>query len=242
MDTFLRVEKKYRMNEAQYKAFMERIKEHMNMDEYGKHTISNLYYDTPSRDMIRRSLDKPVFKEKLRLRAYGKVTDQDTVFVELKRKYDGMVYKRRCAMTNQDAMKFLNTGIKPQSRNLIFKEIEKCIERHPVEPSFMIAYDRIAMYGKEDNELRLTIDANLRSRTWDMDLTMGSHGIEHFDEPTYLMEIKLEKAIPLWLSKILNEEDIYPVSFSKYGAIYEKHYLTLWEDSGIAGNELLHTA
>lgn len=221
-DTFLRVEKKYKMTKEQYENFVEKIKDFMTMDEYGKHTISNIYYDTEDFTLIRRSIDKPVFKEKIRLRSYGKVGENENVFLEIKRKVHNIVYKRRVMMTYKEAQNYMNNKIKPKKETTILKEIDYFTKIYKLQEAVFIAYDRIAFFGNEDNELRLTIDSDLRSRTQDKGLLSKYPAENFFEEDTYLMEIKLEGGMPLWLSKILNEEKIYPTSFSKYGNIYKK--------------------
>ena len=222
-NTFLRTEEKFMMSREQYQHFMRAITEYMVIDEYKKHTITNIYYDTEHFDMIRRSIDKPKFKEKIRLRGYGTVQPNSKVFLEVKRKYHQLVYKRRVRMENQEAMRYLNSGIQPKKREQIFREIDYTVKRYQVRPVLLIAYDRISFFGKENKELRLTIDANLRSRTTELDLAKGPHGEAYFDKPTYLMEIKIDGALPMWLTRILNELRIYPCSFSKYGKIYAKY-------------------
>ncbi len=222
-NTFLRIEEKFMMNKEQYQQFMKQILKYMEIDEHMKHTISNIYYDTENYDMIRRSIDKPKFKEKIRLRGYGEVGQNTKVFLEVKRKYKDLVYKRRISLKNQEAMRYLGSGIQPENRDQIFREIDYTIKRYQVKPAIFIAYDRISFFGKENSELRLTIDSNLRSRTTDLDLTKGSHGEKYFDKPTYLMEVKIDGAMPIWLGKILGELKIYPCSFSKYGKIYAKY-------------------
>ncbi len=222
MDSFLRIEKKYRMNGHQYEQLMKELAPYMEMDEYGKHTISNIYYDTPNFDLIRRSLDKPVFKEKVRIRAYGEPIEVKKVYLEVKRKYDKTIYKRRVKLRTEEALRYMSSGIKPQKSGQIMKEMDYLMKQYPLQKAFFIAYDRIALFGKEDPELRLTIDSNLRSRRENMDFSHGSYGESFFEEETYLMEIKLVGALPMWMTKILNELQIFPCSFSKYGQIYAK--------------------
>ena len=68
---FERYEKKYFLSPEQQRQLLQAIGSHVKMDFYGRYTISNLYYDTPDWRLIRTSLEKPIYKEKLRVRSYG---------------------------------------------------------------------------------------------------------------------------------------------------------------------------
>ena len=189
----------------------------MQDDEYGLSTISSIYFDTDNYDVIRTSLEKPVYKEKLRLRVYGKVTGNSNAFLELKKKYEGVVYKRRITLKLKDAMDYLNKGIYPAENSQILKEIDYFLKMYKPTRGTYIAYDRIAMYGLEDKDLRITFDKDIR-------VAFDRTSIEPPDdvkpvtkEGERLMEIKVQGAMPLWLTEALSELKIYPVSFSKYG-------------------------
>ncbi len=219
---FQRVEVKYMVEEATYPILMERLKEHMDIDSYGLHTICNIYYDTEHDELIRTSLEKPIYKEKLRLRSYGVPTESSKVFLEIKKKYKGIVYKRRMDLDLASAKEFTLHNIPPEGESQIQKEVEYFFKFYKPVPKVYIAYDRIAMFGKEDPELRITFDQNIRSRDYDLNLEDGDHGELLLKEGFRLMEIKIAGAMPLWLSAILNELAIYPTSFSKYGNVYKK--------------------
>lgn len=221
--SFERIEKKYMMDEDQYRAFMNAVAEELAVDDYGLHTICNIYFDTEHNDLISRSIEKPVYKEKLRLRSYG-IPDRDSpVFLEIKKKYDGIVYKRRVEMTLREAERYLATGIRNEGMDQqIMREIDYFMKScHPQAKQF-IAYDRIAMYGIHDSRIRLTIDQNIRGRREDLYLEHGSFGRRILPEGMYLMEIKVPGAMPVWLARILSEMQIRPVSFSKYGNAYKQ--------------------
>ena len=221
---FERVEKKYVLSKDKYKALLEGIAPYMSADEYGLHTICNIYYDTDTYDLIRHSIDKPKYKEKLRVRSYGKVGKKDKVYVELKKKYNGIVYKRRVSMTLEEAERYLKHGIKPNTKQLqILKEIDYFMKFYEPKPKLYLAYDRVAYFGKEDENLRITFDHNIRSRDYDMSLSKGDYGTYLLDESSYLMEIKVPGAYPIWLARLLAELEIYPTSFSKYGNIYKEN-------------------
>ncbi|HBN56035.1 MAG TPA: molecular chaperone [Lachnospiraceae bacterium] len=218
---FNRYEKKYLMPAPVYHSLREKLAPYMQEDAYGLHTICNIYYDTPDSALIRRSIEKPAYKEKLRLRSYG-IPDLDTkVFLEIKKKYHKIVNKRRIQLSLSEAYKYVEQGIRPQEKNQILQEIDFFLFRYPLSRSLYLAYDRLALYGKEDVGFRVTFDMNIRSRRTRMGLEEGDHGALLLPEDYYLMETKVMGTTPLWFSRILSELSVYPVSFSKYGNIYK---------------------
>ncbi|MBQ0042714.1 MAG: polyphosphate polymerase domain-containing protein [Lachnospiraceae bacterium] len=226
---FERYEKKYLLTKEEYEQVMSSLQNHMKVDQYGLSTICNIYYDTLNYRLIRESIEKPVYKEKLRLRCYG-VPKQDTVsYVEIKKKYEGIVYKRRISLPYSEAYKWLsgdekdiNLSDESGNRHQIEKEIAYFKEFYKdLQPACVLCYDRIALYGIEDKEIRVTMDSNIRWRTEDLDLLHGDQGSLLFDEDYYLMEIKVPKYMPEWLIRLLNDNKIYPTSFSKYGNVYK---------------------
>lgn len=225
IDVFQRVEKKYLMTAETYQLFQKEIQDYMQADQYGLHTICNIYFDTISDELIRNSIEKPVYKEKLRLRSYGIPNYNSQVFLEIKRKYKGIVYKRRVAMTLKEASYYLEHGIRPKNDSQILKEIDYFIKFYKPIPKLYLAYDRVAFFGKEDNNIRMTIDANIRSRKDDLALEQGDRGELLLEQDMYLLEIKVPNAYPIWLAEILSKLEIYPISFSKYGNIYKQNLL-----------------
>lgn len=221
--TFQRLEKKYKATEDQIQKLLSRLSSYIQMDDYGQSTICNIYYDTEDNLLIRRSIEKPVYKEKMRLRSYGVPNKNGTVFLELKKKYDGIVYKRRVDLTLQEASYYLNNGIKPKGNTQRFKELDYFMEFYHPFPKLYIAYERTAYTCPSDPALRLTIDRNIRSRSEDLYLEDGDEGTLLLPEDTCIMEIKTQDAMPIWLARALSELEIYPASFSKYGKIYEKN-------------------
>jgi SPX domain protein involved in polyphosphate accumulation len=167
------VEKKYLLTKEQYNQLLNRIEPFMLRDKYGLHTICNIYYDTDNYDLIRISSERPIYKEKLRLRSYGIPSEEDTVFLEIKKKYKGTVYKRRISLRLKDAVNYLEHGIKPCCDNQILHEIDYFIDYYKPSGKVFIAYDRTAFYGREDASIRITFDQNIRSRTYDLDLSKG---------------------------------------------------------------------
>ncbi len=247
---FNRYEKKYLMPEPVYQELRFRLAPYMQTDQYGLHTICNIYYDTPGYDLIRRSIEKPVYKEKLRLRSYGIPTLDSPVFLEIKKKYRKVVNKRRIQLTLQEAYDYVERGIQPaqggdyvergiqpaqsckyaehgirsaQDRQIL-QEINFFLYRYPLMRGIYLAYDRTALFGMEDPEFRVTFDQRIRSRRSFMGLENGDYGELLLPEGYYLMESKVLGATPLWFTEILSELEIYPVSFSKYGNVYKKEH------------------
>lgn len=228
---FRRVETKYLLTGSQYKTFLEKTENLIHIDEYGKSTICNLYFDTKNKDMIRRSLEKPVFKEKIRLRSYNTPRENSTVFLENKKKFEGIVYKRRISVPLSQALKILSGEETDLLDSQILKEMKYTVSFYNLVPSVYIAYDRVAYIGNEDADLRITIDNNIRYRYHDLDMTSGDNGNPLLDDEYYLMEIKTLHALPLWLTSILTDCQIFPSSFSKYGKIHEKNIKLMKEPS-----------
>ena len=236
ISSFQRYEVKYFLTPEQRASLMPVLEAHFQMDEYGLHTISNLYYDTDNYEITRNSIDRPVYKEKLRVRAYG-VPQPETgrVFVELKKKYEHVVYKRRIALPVAEADRLLNHGEDPPGADpQITHEIRHFMEHYQPKPKVYLSYRRIAMAGTQDPELRITMDQELLWRTEDLDLTHGSYGRHILPEETTLMEIKVPGAMPLWLARALSDLGIYRTSFSKIGACYTRFILpTIFEEKGV---------
>lgn len=217
---FERTEKKYIITLAQRKALLEKIQQYIKPDEFGESTVNSLYFDTDDYRMIRRSIEKPVYKEKLRLRSYGTPKQDSKVFLELKKKYNGVVYKRRQTLRYPQAMAYVHQHIMP-NQSQIMKEIDWAMRFYKdLKPRMLIAYDRTAFYSKTDRELRLTFDRNVRFRTDHLDLSKGSFGERILPPQQCIMEIKALGNMPLWLVRALSELEIFPGSFSKYGTAY----------------------
>ena len=217
---FQRVEKKYLVTEEKYNMFIEKIKPYMKLDAYGMHTICNIYYDTENFDLIRKSLEKPKYKEKFRIRSYGVPSLDDKVFLEIKKKYKGIVYKRRISLTLKQAQDYLENGIRPNADSQILKEIDYFLNLYDLDKKVYLAYDREAYFGIEDDNIRVTVDKSIRSRFNNLDLSSGDYGELLLPNGYRLIEIKVPVSYPLWLVKILSELEIYPSSFSKYGNVY----------------------
>ena len=223
-DKFQRFETKYVIGEEEYEALLEALANHMLEDDHAVSTISNLYYDTPHFQMIRESLEKPFFKEKLRMRSYDeRVTESSQVFLEIKKKVRKIVYKRRISCHLMEAEAYMGGQDQVLEDSQIKQEIAWLSQRYGgVEPMMYIYYDRYSLKGKENVDVRITFDANVTYRTYDLSLTEGKGGLPLLPEGYRIMEIKVPGAYPLWLSEILDSLAIYPKSFSKYGVAYKK--------------------
>ncbi len=221
---FKRYEKKYILSAEQEKKFLEAVKDRMIMDQYGEHTICNIYFDDDIFSLFRRSIDKPKYKEKLRLRTYGVPEDGDhQAFIEIKKKFDGVVYKRRVSMKLKNAEKYLYEGIHPKKDSQILREIDWFLHLHaPVKPKVVLTYRRRAFYEKEFPDFRMTIDQDITARFDNLDLKQGVGGQKLLDEGMSLLEIKIPGVMPLWMSSILSKLDIFPASFSKIGTYYKE--------------------
>ena len=217
-----RYEVKYLLNAEQTAYLRESLKGHMEVDEFGLTSIASLYYDTPDYRLIRASLEKPPFKEKIRLRSYGIATDMSPVFLELKRKAYGIVYKRRVESTIPQVHRFFAGESDVFAGGQINREITTFRDYyHTLVPSCLIIYDRTA-YFEPGGDLRLTIDNDPRYRMEDLTLKKSMEGISLLPEGWSILEVKVQEAMPLWLSAILAEGKIYKGSFSKYGAAYKQ--------------------
>ena len=217
-DTFQRFETKYLLEDFQYRALRERLEGMAQVDEYGKTSILNIYYDTPNFNLIRTSLEKPVYKEKLRLRSYGIPEDDTRAFIEIKKKFKGIVYKRRIGMDYSDALKYLNEGAPVKKESQISHEIDYFKNFYKgLRPAMAISYDRIAMAGIKDPELRITFDENIRWRVDKLDLKYGNVGEDILKPGQHLMELKIAGAMTMEMAHILDELSIRQTSFSKYG-------------------------
>ena len=219
-NSFQRVEQKYLLTGEQYGALRRGMAPYVKPDVYRHYTICSIYCDTEDFAIVRNSLDKPVYKEKLRLRSYGVPGSRDTAFVELKKKFDGVVYKRRVTVTAAQAAECVCTG-RLRRDDQISREINWFLHSWQPAPAAYIGYDREAWSGIEDNDLRITFDTNLRARDWDLDLRAGDFGELILPSECILMELKFTGGAPMWLARLLSENGVRHASFSKYGTYYK---------------------
>ncbi|WP_342480821.1 polyphosphate polymerase domain-containing protein [Paenibacillus sp. FSL L8-0340] len=230
IEVFNRYENKYLFDNEAYNHLYNELLQYMEPDDYNKqheyYSITNLYYDTAHHTLIRNSLAKPKYKEKLRLRAYGIPSGETKVYLEIKKKVFGLVNKRRTSLTLHEAYDFVRTGVEPEYKDYmnkqVIEEIKYFLTRYDLQPMVYLSYDRKAMFCKNNRDLRITFDTNIRSRRYDLKMEHGTHGEPLMEPGQWLMEVKAEKTIPVWLSKMLSEHQMYRTGFSKYGNEYKK--------------------
>ena len=232
--SFQRSEMKFILNRSQFQMLLSKIEKYMQLDSYcenGKdYTVYNLYYDTDNNSLIRTSLMKPKYKEKIRLRSYRyPILPQDEVFLELKKKSVQTVFKRRAVVTLREAYDYLQNGSQPvcvdYMNRQVLHEIDYFLSLHRVHPVSYISYHRIAFFGLHDSDFRITFDYDLRSRRTDLKLESGEYGSPLLRDGQYLMEVKINGAVPKWLADTLSDMDIYRTGFSKYGTEYTNYRL-----------------
>lgn len=221
LSTFKRYEIKYLLTNRQRQEILRAMRPYMKLDKYGHTVIRNIYYDTESFRLIRRSLEKPVYKEKLRVRSYGAASGEDPVFVELKKKYKKVVYKRRLTVSEQDAMNCFENGAPLPVHSQIADEIEYFRSFYTgLRPAVFLTYEREAFFETNGGDFRVTFDENILYRDHDISLGAEIYGTPLLEKGCSLMEIKTAGGIPLWMTEALNDMRIYQTSFSKYGAAY----------------------
>ena len=220
--TFERYEIKYLLTAEQKQAVLQAMAQFMKLDKYGRATIRNIYYDTKNFRLIRHSLEKPAYKEKLRVRSYQQVTAEQPVFVELKKKYKSVVYKRRLSLPEYQVSNafFNNTPLPVCSQ--IGNEIQYFRNYYKsLVPMVFLSYEREAFYSLDGSDFRVTFDENILYRQQELSLCSDVYGTPILEDGYTLMEIKTSGGIPLWMTKILTEQGIYKTSFSKYGTAYQ---------------------
>ncbi len=229
--TFKRYEKKYLITKEKLDEILPELLKYMDLDEYcigGKeYRIYSIYYDTENHDIIRQNSSKPYYKEKMRIRSYyDKSSPDDTVFMELKKKSNGVGNKRRIKLKIKEIEPFVNEGILPETKDYlsaqVAKELKYFLEKNKVRPALYVQYDRLALFGKEDKDFRMTFDRNLRTRRSNFVLGESDEDELLLPENTYIMEIKILGSMPLWLSKLLSENELFSRGFSKYGEVYKR--------------------
>lgn len=221
---FNRYEKKYLIPPQKYEALLQAIQPWVKEDKFGSYTIRNLYFDSASNELIRSSIEKPIYKEKFRIRCYGQPEDETKIFLEIKKKYKGLVNKRRITLSYSEAKAYLLgeeiRGVNQQ----ISEEIHYILSHYNLKPKMYLAYDRIAFQGLEDASFRLTFDTGVRSRLEHLTLEDDTDTRDLLQPGYHLMEVKVSNAIPLWFVRILSELEIRSTSFSKYGMFYQQYY------------------
>lgn len=223
-DIFRRVEEKYFLSNEQAKELFSEINKYIEKDEYYKSNILNIYFDNDNDEILIRSGDKPIYKDKIRLRSYDIPKLNDDVFLEIKSKFNGITGKRRIKMKLSDFYDYINNNKVKDTQ--IMNELDYLFKYYDLKPSYFVGYDRLSFKGIDNSGLRITLDKNLRSRTDNLNLENGDYGKLFFDDDRCIMEIKTLDSMPLWLTRALSNLKIYPVSFSKVGEIYKKEMIT----------------
>jgi hypothetical protein len=222
--SFARYELKYLITAEQRDRILAEIEPQMIPDKYGKSTVRNLYFDTPTYRLIRRSMEKPTYKEKLRLRSYTRASEDSPVFAEIKKKYKKRVYKRRVSVKEGEAMAWFSGESKPSVQGQVVREIDYFLSFYgEMRPSLYLAYDREAYYSRTDDSFRITFDDRILFRQEELTLDSEPYGTSILEEGKVLMEIKCGGGVPLWMTEILSRERIFRTSFSKYGTAYANY-------------------
>ena len=220
-DIFRRVEKKFILNKSQYLKMKELMADYMQEDKYGKSTICNIYFDTDQYDLIRHSITKPYYKDKIRLRSYNIPNKDSKVYLEIKRKCDEVVGKRRIEIKLEDFYDYIYTDEAFKTPNKqIENELYYYFNFYNLKPAMYVSYEREAFYQKDNMDFRATFDSNIIARDYDLKLEKGSYGELILPKDKYILELKTLGALPLWMVKILNDLKIKRAVYSKYGTAY----------------------
>lgn len=221
---FKRIEKKYLIHQSKLEKLNHIFKNYLEKDDYAISTISNLYFDTDNYYMIRSSIEKAAYKEKLRMRSYdASPKDSSKVFLEIKKKFEKVIYKRRISTSLAKGNEYLLKRENVLESSQIKDEIDWMFKiNKDLKPMMYIYYDRFSLKAKDGSELRITFDHNILYRNYDLDIKKGIYGDKLLDDDYFIMEIKVEGAYPIWLSHILDQLEIYPRPFSKYGYAYKQ--------------------
>ncbi|HIZ56599.1 MAG TPA: polyphosphate polymerase domain-containing protein [Firmicutes bacterium] len=219
---FKRYELKYLLTAKQKEKVLRAMEPYMALDQYGRTTIRNIYFDTNNYQLIRHSIEKPVYKEKLRIRSYSRAEPQSTVFVELKKKYKNVVYKRRISLSEEEAMKWVLGKQHCHLNTQIAEEIDYFLKYYKfLHPVAFLSYEREAFYSKDESDFRVTFDDTILCRQENLSLESEVYGTPLLPDGMVLMEIKCSGGIPIWMARVLSAEHIYKTSFSKYGTAYQ---------------------
>ena len=219
---FQRYEMKYLLTPEQKASMLQAMEPYMALDQYGRTTIRNIYFDTDNYRLIRHSIEKPSYKEKLRIRSYHRARPESTVFVELKKKYENVVYKRRLSLTEEEALEWVTGKMHCKEDTQISREIDYFMSYYrTLQPVVFLSYEREAYYCRQGGDFRVTFDDNILCRQENISLESDIYGTPLLKDGKTLMEIKCSGGIPLWMVEVLSRERIYKTSFSKYGTAYE---------------------
>ncbi len=223
---FKRYELKYILTTSQHKKLLEIMPDSVKLDSYGRHKISNIYFDTDDYRIIRHSLEKPKYKEKLRVRCYGEPNENTTTFIELKKKFNGVVYKRRVYSEQKKVISYLCNGTDTVEHSQILSEIDYFKRSYEdIKPKVYLSYEREAFFCTDDDNFRLTFDFNIMARDNDVSLYSSENDVQVLSDDYVLLEVKTVMGLPNWFLEYLNDNNIYKTSFSKYGTAYRTYFL-----------------
>lgn len=221
MEYFRRIEQKYILTKSEFEQVVDALSEYVDKDDYYESNICSVYFDNSNNDLIINSLDSPLYKEKIRIRSYGIVNDKGKIFLELKKKYKSVTYKKRVKMTLEEFWDYYEKDIIPDGcNNLSMKEIDYCFNKYKLIPKMFVCYDRYSYIDKKNKSIRITFDYNIKYRGNHLNLDCNRYLEDLVDDDTYIMEIKTLDGIPLWFSNTLTKLKLYPGGFSKYKEAY----------------------
>ena len=219
---FKRYELKYLLTKEQKEKVLQAMEPYMAPDQYGRTTIRNIYFDTDNYRLVRHSIEKPAYKEKLRIRSYSRAEPDSTVFVELKKKYQKVVYKRRISLREEEAMEWVLGEQQCPQDTQISEEVDYFLKYYKyLHPVAFVSYEREAYYSKDQSDFRVTFDDTILCRQEELSLESEAYGTPLLPEGMVLMEIKCSGGVPMWMTRVLSKEHVYKTSFSKYGTAYQ---------------------
>lgn len=224
---FKRYEIKYLLTSEQRQYVQEVMRPYMKLDAFGHSVIRNIYFDTDNYRLVRHSIEKPVYKEKLRMRSYQSAGKNDSVFMELKKKYQSVVYKRRILLPQQEGFQMIQHPEEVQADSQIKKEIVYFCEYYQtLKPVVYLSYEREAYYSLDGSDFRVTFDEEILSRRDRLFLDEAPGGCPLLEKGMSIMEIKTPGGVPLWMTHSLSEMHLYKTSYSKYGTAYQRMMLS----------------
>ncbi|WP_142826013.1 polyphosphate polymerase domain-containing protein [Planococcus soli] len=225
IEIFCRKEQKYLISKEQYNRLIEEMGNRMRSDkngDNGKYTVTSLYFENEAKQIYFETKNKLQYRQKLRLRVYGDTDLAGTAFFEVKQKHKDVVNKRRAVIPLAEAYRYLKEGSKGGldhfhvSNRQVLKEIDYFINYYGLQPEMIVSYDRHALHGVDDEDLRITFDFNLRCRNQDLHLEHGTYGDPFIDLNLVVLEVKVDHSVPLWLVRILQSLDCEQRSASKF--------------------------
>lgn len=227
---FNRFEKKYVLSIDVYHEILDKLLLKMNLDknnvdEFMK--VQSIYFDTDNNDYIRNSISKPYYKEKIRIRGYNFIDSDSELFLEVKRKIDGKVNKRRTNIKLSDIDNLIeNNTIEYNNEYMnkqVLNEINYILNRDHLLPKLFVSYERCALVDNH-SDLRITFDKNITGSSNKISFNIKTDQ-QLLNSKLMIMEVKTCYGMPRWLLEIIENNDIKKASFSKYGTSYKNELL-----------------